>query len=144
MIPPEPERDDEPPTLVPVPDWTPEFVETAARPTRTPEPTDSAKTLVRLHIGQGIPRAVKRQLAEQVDRLGRERGIDRADVEAGLAEWARRPGAGPRLLPNLVADAARARTAPAASRRPSTTDDRMAAIQALKTATPTQPRRELE
>lgn len=114
-IPDEPDHDDRtaPGThLELVYDDVPTHIETSAHPTRT-RPTSSAATLVRLTIGGGIPRDVQQQLAEQVTRLSNDRNVDRIDIEAGLAEWAHRPKAGPRLLPHLVADAARARTNPA-------------------------------
>ncbi|WP_353107779.1 hypothetical protein [Gordonia sp. (in: high G+C Gram-positive bacteria)] len=109
-VPPEPPPDDPPPTrgaLALVHDATP--TEITAHPHRAAiAVSDSARTLVRLHVPAGIPRKVRADLAEQVQKLTNDRNVNRADIEAGLAEWARRPGAGPRLLPNLVADAARA------------------------------------
>lgn len=115
-IPPEPPHDGPPSTrgaLALVPDVEPPArIEGAARPTRDAEPTAAAATIVRLHVPAGIPRTVRRQLAIEVDRLRRDHTVDRRDVETGLAVWGRRSGAGPKLLPNLVADAARARVAP--------------------------------
>lgn len=111
-IPPEPDHDDRGTHLALVVDDAPTVIETSARPQRT-QPTPAAGALVRLTVGTGIPRDVQRQLAEQVTRLSNDRNVDRVDIEAGLVEWAHRPGSGPRLLPHLVADAARARTNPA-------------------------------
>lgn len=115
-IPPEPPHDGPPSTrgaLALVPDVEPPaHIEGAARPTRDAEPTAAAATIVRLHVPTGIPRTVRRQLAIEVDRLRRDHTVDRRDVETALAEWGRRSGAGPKLLPNLVADAARARATP--------------------------------
>ncbi|QRY62713.1 hypothetical protein JVX90_00095 [Gordonia sp. PDNC005] len=113
-IPPEPPADDPPPTrgsLALVHDADAIPTEISAHTHRAPAAiSDSARTLVRLHAPPGIPRKVRADLAEQVQKLANDPHVNRADIETGLTEWARRPGAGPRLLPNLVADAARQRT----------------------------------
>lgn len=90
------------------PDAAPTHIETAARPTPI-RVSPAAKSLVRLHTPPGMPRQVLDALAEQVQRLSNDRAVAAADIEAGLAEWARRTGVGPALLPHLVADAAKTR-----------------------------------
>lgn len=90
----------------------PTEIGTAARPSRTPV-CDVDRTMVRYAVPSGLPRQVLTQLAEEVARLRTDRNVAAADIETGLAEWARRPNAGPRLLPNLVADAVRQRATPA-------------------------------
>lgn len=103
----EPPPDDEP---EPHPKAGPAPIVHASTAVARTTPSTSAATLVRLHIPNGIPRTIQKQLAAEVDKLARDRNVDRADIDAGLQAWARRPDAGPRLLPNLVADAARQRT----------------------------------
>lgn len=85
-------------------------------PTHTPrrDVTPSAATAVRLHIPATIPATVRDALAAEVTRLARDPGVERADIDTALDVWATRPAAGPKLLPHLVADAARARQARAA------------------------------
>lgn len=115
-IPPEPHADpSERASLIAVPDEIeiPTAIETAAQSRRRQLPASpSAQTAVRLHAPPGLPRTVEAALAVEVQRLAADPRVDRADIDAALAEWARRPGVGPRLLPHLVADAARARARP--------------------------------
>lgn len=110
-IPPEPPADHQRPTLelVHTGDHAPAVIDAQPPPARG-KPSDAALALVRSTVPRSVGRQIAEQLAREVDKLGRDRDIDRADIAAALTEWARRPGAGPRLLPNLVADAARART----------------------------------
>ncbi len=125
-VPPAPHEPDPPPpptrgalALVHDVDHTPAAID-ANPPPRRVHVGDAARTLVRATIPAGIPKAICDQLAEQVQRLAADRRVNRADIEAGLTAWASRPGAGPRLLPNLVADAART-----AAPRESTTDRKL-------------------
>lgn len=76
--------------------------------------TSTAATAVRMHIPATIPATVRDALAAEVTRLARDPGVERADIDTALDVWATRPAAGPKLLPHLVADAARARQARAA------------------------------
>lgn len=110
-LPPEPPADDDPPPSHGNLALVPTAID-ATTPRHRTHISDAARTLVRTFTPAGIPRSVRERLAEQVQRLANDRHVDRADIEAGLAEWSRRPGAGPRLLPDLVADAARNRTTP--------------------------------
>ncbi|QPO17135.1 hypothetical protein SEA_LILBEANIE_57 [Gordonia phage Lilbeanie] len=97
----------DPPTTAAQP---PAFIETHQPSRRTQTHVAPAIfSLIRLHVPVRLPRDVMQQLGEIVQRLVRDPAVERTDVETALAEWANRPGAGPRLLPNLVADAARYR-----------------------------------
>lgn len=112
-IPPEPPADP-PPTrgaLALVHDANAPAVIDATRPPAPSRPSDAALALVRTAVPANVGRDIRTQLAQRVDRLRRDRDINPADIATALTEWANRPGAGPGLLPNLVADAARARTA---------------------------------
>lgn len=106
-IPEAPDAEEHPPTrgsLALVPQPRRDVTSTAA----------TAATAVRLHIPATIPATVRDALAAEVTRLARDPGVERADIDTALDVWATRPAAGPKLLPHLVADAARARQARAA------------------------------
>ncbi|MFI1914545.1 helix-turn-helix domain-containing protein [Nocardia sp. NPDC020380] len=90
-------------------------------------PTEGWK-LVRGIVGDDYPQAVRTGLARMAGELLAS-GTDLTDVAAALRTWLTKPTAGIGLLPHLVADAIKARTAP----RPlSTTDQRVWQAQALK------------
>lgn len=78
------------------------------------------------------PRNVIGQISKHVKAL-LEEGIDPADVQTGLAEWASRSGLHPSTLPSVVNGVMnRSTRPPVAVAKPSTTDARVAAAQALK------------
>lgn len=107
-IPPEPPADPTPSlALVHDADAAPAVID-AHRPPPPGKPSDAALALVRSIVPRAVGRQIIEQLAREVDKLGRDRDVNRTDIAAALTEWTKRPGAGPRLLPNLVADAARA------------------------------------
>jgi DNA-binding MarR family transcriptional regulator len=114
---PEPPNNDPPPTygslaLVHDADVPTEI---SATPKPAPgKPSPAALALVRTTVNPAVGRQIIEQLAHEVDRLRRDRNINPTDIATALTEWDNRPGAGPRLLPNLVADAARTRTTPVA------------------------------
>lgn len=100
--------------LPPEPDLPepPEFISASPKP--APQSASSAaRALVRSTVPASLPRSVRDQLACEVDRLRRDPDVDPTHIAEALAVWGARPGAGPKLLPNLVADAARSRAAPA-------------------------------
>ncbi|UTN91707.1 hypothetical protein SEA_STORMINNORM_53 [Gordonia Phage StorminNorm] len=129
-LPPEPADDDPPRTagaLALVPDYVPAAIEPARRRTPPARLPDSVRTLLRYTLPGGIPRAVLDQIGAEVVKLTRDPNVDRADIETALRTLGGRADAGPRLLPHLVADAARARQGATTGRsRPSTTDQRVA------------------
>lgn len=102
----------------PIPEAPDEHPPTRGSLALVPQPrrdvTSTAATAVRLHIPATIPATVRDALAAEVTRLARDPGVERADIDTALDVWATRPAAGPKLLPHLVADAARARQARAA------------------------------
>lgn len=109
-IPPEPTTP--PPTrgaLALVPTNAPTVIDATPRPAPS-KPSPTAQTLVRTTVPPAVGREIQTQLAQRVDRLRRDPHINPDDIATALTEWANRPGAGPGLLPNLVADAARAHT----------------------------------
>lgn len=92
----------------------------------------SAKRLVQRIIGHEYPAAVRTDLSIRVAELRRQ--YDESVVEAALTEWRSRTGIGPGVLPSLVADQVKHQNGHAKGNatRPSTTDERVAAAQALK------------
>lgn len=99
----------------------------AAGPTST-----AAFRLVRRVLGLDYPAATCTALAYHAADLLKQ--YDEATVQAGLDDWLSRTGIGPGLLPSLVADVVKRRNGHTrrAADKPSTTDARMASIQALK------------
>ncbi|MDQ0377921.1 hypothetical protein [Amycolatopsis thermophila] len=100
-----------------------------------------AYRLVDHAIGRNAPSAVRTALAIETAHLLTE--TDEPTITAALHRWNTRTGIGPRILPNLVADILKERAgqvvdahtpgpARVAPRRASTTDTRLAEIQALK------------
>lgn len=90
-----------------------------------------AHRLVRQVIGTGFPATTCTDLAIRTAELLRE--YDPNTLVEALTEWRSRTGIGPGVLPSLVADVVKRRNgSTAASSRPSTTDQRVAAVQALK------------
>lgn len=89
---------------VPIPDEPPAEIETAARRSRAPTPTDSARTLVRFVLGDaGYPRRHLERLAVQVDRLARQHQPEPVIREA-LIEFDRDPTARPEHLESICGD----------------------------------------
>lgn len=76
---------------------------------RSPAPTSAANALAATFCPTGTPGRQIRDLATVVQELIDDPGVQRPDLEAALAAWRDRPGAGARLLPSLVTDAAKAR-----------------------------------
>jgi len=90
-----------------------------------------AYRLVDSAIGREHPHAVRTALAMEVGTLLLS-GTDKDLVFSALTLWLTKPHLGPRSLPNLVSEAIRVRNRPAPGSRPSTTDQRVADMQALK------------
>jgi hypothetical protein len=89
--------------------------------------------LVDATIGREHPNSVRVALAIEVNAL-LSSGTDHDLISAALALWLDKPHLGPRTLPSLVSEAIRNRDhRPTLKSRPSTTDQRIADIQALKT-----------
>ncbi|QIS17307.1 hypothetical protein [Nocardia terpenica] len=84
--------------------------------------------LVRDIVGDEYPQVVRTGLARKVGEL-LAGGTEAADVAAALRAWLTKPNAGAGLLPHLVADVIKARTAPP---KVSTTNQRVQQAQALK------------
>lgn len=134
-LPPEPDSLPASRALALVAEYVPTEIEPATRRAPPLEIPNAVRTLMRYTLPPGIPRTVLDDLGTQVTRLVRDRNVDRADIETALRAYGQRSDAGPRLLPHLVADAARARHGASPNRpayRPSTTDQRVAQAQALK------------
>lgn len=74
-----------------------------------PAPSRAANSLAAMHCPPGTPGRQIRDLAVVVQELLDDPGVQRVDLEAALGAWRDRPGAGARLLPSLVTDAAKAR-----------------------------------
>lgn len=108
----------------------PTEIGTAARP-RAPRAEPAHKSTVRLVLGGAdYPDATINQLAVQVAKLAGKH--DAELIAEALREWDRRPpGTLPAYLPNVLGDVVKARRARPTTRK-STTDERMAAVQALK------------
>ncbi|MGW4633671.1 helix-turn-helix domain-containing protein [Nocardia sp. NPDC004415] len=83
----------------------------AARATVNPTVSFEARKLVRENISPELPDDVKKSLARIVGKL-LDDGTAPRDIVTGLMSWQGRVGAGPGLLPHLVGDAVKARTAP--------------------------------
>jgi hypothetical protein len=92
----------------------------------------SASRLVATVIPDKFPAAVRTALRIQASTLMVGEGIDPEIVGDGLRRWLQKPGAGPGLLPSLVADVIRARTTNGTPVKQSTSDRRFAETQALK------------
>lgn len=71
----------------------------------------SASRIVATVIPDTIPAAVRTSLRIQASQLVNRDGVSTDDLTDGLRRWLNKPDAGPGLLPNLVADVIRARTA---------------------------------
>lgn len=106
-------------------DGTPIPGESAAvvplRRDRGPAPSSAANALAAMHCPPGTPGMQIRALAAVVQELIDDDAVERVDLEAALTVWRGRSDAGPRLLPSLVTDAAKARAGGkpgAASARP--------------------------
>lgn len=100
----------------------------------------SASRLVAVLIPDTFPSAVRTGLRLKASELMNRDQIPADDIADALRLWLAKPDSGPGLLPHLVAEAQRARTAPtptANGRRRPTTDERIARLQALKTPTGT-------
>lgn len=91
-------------------------------------------TIVRRVVPSEHSLATKTALSIEVASLLKQ-GTSEADVVAALHIWLGKSGIGPRVLPHLLSDVIRDRTAPPASSRisMSTADQRVAQAQALKT-----------
>ena len=90
-----------------------------------------AHRLVRSVIGIDFPGAVLTDLAIRSAELLQQ--YDQDTLVEALTEWRQRTGIGPGVLPSLVADVVKRRNGTTRARdRPSTTDQRVAAAQALK------------
>ncbi|MEJ9078829.1 hypothetical protein WKY82_10445 [Gordonia malaquae] len=126
-IPPEPPHDSD--EHVVVAEIVPSEIGTAAT-LRTPKPSPAHKTTVRTILGgAGYPDTTITQLATQVGKLAGKH--DAELIAEALREWDRRPDVKPAFLGSVLGDVVKARRArPAAPK--STTDERMAAVQALK------------
>jgi len=96
-------------------------------------PIDGWK-LIRDLIPAEHPQAVRSGLAVEAATLLKA-GTPETDIRDALRLWLAKPNLGPRVLPSLVSEVIRNRS-PAALTRPSTTDQRVASIQALKLVTP--------
>ena len=108
---------DAPPSraLTVVPDLDPPTeIDTHPAPRRRADITPSAATLVRYTLPPGLPREFITETEQIVTRQARA-GIDTDAIRAAVEKLGRRPGASPKLLPNLIADEVRARAAPAAT-----------------------------
>lgn len=116
-----PAREEPPPSL---PDRPP-------CPAVTGPTAADAYRLVDAAIGREHPHTVRTALAVDVGALLVD-GTDPDLVSAALRLWLHKPHLGPRSLPSLVSEVIRLRNRPASHARPSTTDQRVAAIQALK------------
>lgn len=100
-----------------------------------PEHADLGNRAVAALIPPAHPTKIRKQLAAEAAEL-LANGTSGEDVTAALARWLTHPNAGPRLLPSLVSDVIRERNG-ANHRRPvPVADQRIAALQALKTTTP--------
>lgn len=98
--------------------------------------------LVRRVLGETYPATVCTDLAYKAADLLKQ--YDEATLVEALTEWRGRTGIGPGVLPSLVSDVVKrrnghARAAPIPTARPSTTDARVAAAQALKAHFATDP-----
>ena len=108
---------DAPPSraLTVVPDLDPPTeIDTHPAPRRRADITPSAATLVRYTLPPGLPREFITETEQIVTRQAHA-GIDTDAIRAAVEKLGRRPGASPKLLPNLIADEVRARAAPAAT-----------------------------
>lgn len=100
--------------------------------------TPSASRLVASLIPDRFPAAVRTALRLKASELMNRDQISGDDMADALRLWLSKPDAGPGLLPHLVAEAQRARTAPAANgRHRPTTNERVARVLAMKTPTDT-------
>ncbi|MBE7193766.1 MAG: hypothetical protein INR66_14940 [Gordonia polyisoprenivorans] len=121
-----------------VPDATDEDAPVNERPTGPAIAPDAAR-LVREVIPANHPDAVKSMLRMRVSEMLKA-GTEPETVRQGLEAWLAKPGVGPNTLPSFVSDVLKARQPP----RPaspvravrSTTDERIAAAQALKEPPP--------
>jgi len=97
-------------------EWSvpPTEIDTHPAPRRRADITPSAATLVRYTLPPGLPREFITETEQIVTRQARA-GIDTNAIRAAVEKLGRRPGASPKLLPNLIADEVRARAAPAAT-----------------------------
>lgn len=101
-------------------------------------PIAGARLVTRV-IGAEFPAATRTALAWKAAELLKQ--YDEDTVTEALTAWRSKPDVGPGLLPSLVADVVKRRNGHLrrAADKPSTTDARMAAIQALKHPEPDQP-----
>ncbi|ATW60858.1 hypothetical protein SEA_GETALONG_91 [Gordonia phage Getalong] len=107
------------------------------QPSGPPIQRDAAR-LVRDHIPDEHPAAVKTALRIKASELIHS-GTDPNDVGEALTRWVAKPGIGPGVLPALVSDVVKERSGIAQHTRArprSTTDERIAAAQALKDPAP--------
>lgn len=118
------------------------------RPSGPPIQRDAAR-LVRDIVPAEHPAAVKTSLRLKASELIHA-GTAPDDVAEALRRWVDKTGVGPGILPSLVSDVVKERSGASARAAPgprrSTTDDRIAAAQALKLVQPPTsfPRGELE
>ncbi len=96
-------------------------------------PIDGWK-LIRDLIPAEHPQAIRSGLAVEAATLLKA-GTPETDIRDALRLWLAKPNLGPRVLPSLVSEVIRNRS-PVVLTRPSTTDQRVASIQALKLVTP--------
>jgi hypothetical protein len=101
------------------------------QPTGKPVRFDGWK-LVRDLVSAEHGQAARTALAMHAGAMLRS-GTPEADVRSTIELWLTKPNLGPAVLPTLLSDVVRARSAPAGGKR-STTDERMAATQAAKSA----------
>jgi hypothetical protein len=98
---------------------------------RGPAVPIDAWTIVRNVIPSEHSSATKTTLALEVSALLKQ-GTSEADVTATLERWLGKPGLGPKVLPHLLSDVIRDRTAPPATARgPSKSDAKVAGFLAI-------------
>lgn len=102
----------------------------------------TGKRLVERLIGPEFPSADRTALVIKTAELLQQ--FDEPTIEQALVEWRSRTGIGPGLLPSMVSDVVKRRSGhvrdrPAGAAKPSTTDTRMAGVQALKHTRPALP-----
>jgi hypothetical protein len=115
----ESQRPDPDPTLIPTYVGTESSLNVGGDERGLSAPVNvSASRLVATLIPDTFPAAVRTALRLKASELMTRDQIPADDVADALRRWLAKPDAGPGLLPNLVADVQRARTAPAANGKP--------------------------
>jgi len=110
--------------------YVPERAEPGETPQQSQVGIDGWKH-VRDLIPDEHPQAVRSGLAIEAATLVKA-GTPEADVRDALTLWLSKATLGPRALPSLVSEVIRNRSSTVPDRRRSTTDERVAAVQALK------------